>query len=95
MNDFKLFMNDLDDRPQAVCGATSRSHEVVCFCVVEIMVHAINKVERRCLPDRRRHDYLRHASIEEWLNLWWRVEHAETVDDDIDLHILQGKPGML
>ena len=91
MPDPDVFVQHLHDRCEAVRGAGRRCNEAVLIRFIEVMVHAVDKVQRAIILDRGRDDYLFHTGRKVGRKFVVCFEYAGAVDNDINPKFCQGK----
>ena len=84
------FMNDLDDRREAIRRAGGRRQQPVPGRVVQVVVHADDDVQRRRVLDRRGDDHALHAAIEIALKLVRLQKLAGAFQHDVAAEIAPG-----
>jgi hypothetical protein len=74
--DADAFVDHLHNGGEAVGGAACGCHQMVGLRVVEVVVHAIDDVQRAAVLDRGGHDHLARARVEVGPYLGACLEHA-------------------
>ena len=87
MLDAQVFVDDFDDRGQAVGGAAGRCDDVMGVWVIDVIIHAIDDVGGVAVLYRGRDHDLFDASFEIGGDLGLGLEDTGAVDDHI--HTLQ------